>query len=215
MRSLLTLLRPVHFILLAINVLMLMGFGSQFVGRENYEFLIYVAVIVVLLSIVAITYPSIRYSIATLAGLTIWSGLHLAGGGVPVADGRLYDTILWPISSQLPIFRYDQMVHIVGFGSCTLLSFDLLKSSLVATPDNRIALGIVVVMSGAGWGALNEILEFLVTLVVPQSGVGGYQNTALDLCSNLVGALLVMPWIQWQISRTADAPIQTPASVAR
>jgi hypothetical protein len=31
---------------------------------------------------------------------------------------------------------------------------------------------------------------------VPKAGVGGYTNTSLDLCSNMIGALLVILWIR-------------------
>lgn len=41
-----------------------------------------------------------------------------------------------------------------------------------------------------GFGALNEIIEFMTVLVVPDNGVGGYYNTAIDLCANALGALV-------------------------
>lgn len=44
-------------------------------------------------------------------------------------------------------------------------------------------------MAGLGVGALNEIIEFFATVVVPETGVGGYENTALDLVADLIGAL--------------------------
>ena len=30
---------------------------------------------------------------------------------------------------------------------------------------------------------------------MPETGVGGYENTALDLCFNLVGAFLAVCWL--------------------
>lgn len=186
-----------HYVLALINLALMLGFGSLFLGRLNYEFVIYVAVIAVLLTVVTATFTRIDYSLPTLIGLTIWSGMHLAGGGLQIGDGRLYDVILFPMSQSLPIFRYDQLVHMFGFGTCTLLSYDLLKKSLSDFVANPIALRIVLVMAGVGFGALNEVVEFLVTLIVPSSGVGGYENTALDLCSNLIGALLALPIVNW------------------
>jgi len=47
-------------------------------------------------------------------------------------------------------------------------------------------------------GALNEILEFIVSIAVPQSGVGGYMNTSLDLCADLIGAVLGLLYIYWR-----------------
>jgi hypothetical protein len=40
-----------------------------------------------------------------------------------------------------------------------------------------------------GLGALNEVIEFAVTLSVPETNVGGYINTGWDLVANSVGAV--------------------------
>jgi hypothetical protein len=60
-------------------------------------------------------------------------------------------------------------------------------------------------MVGLGVGAFNEIVEALVSAIVPSSGVGGYVNTALDLISDLIGAILAMTFIKWQYLR-CDIP---------
>lgn len=198
MKNYLANLKPIHYILAIVNVALLLGFGSLFLGRLNYEFVIYVLVILFLLCLVAVTFPGLRYSTTTLIGLTVWSGMHLAGGGISWGDGRLYDVILFPLSNQLPIWRYDQLVHMWGFGTCTLLAYDLVRPALQPTIAHPIALSIVLAMAGLGFGALNEIVEFLVTLIVPSSGVGGYENTALDLCSNLIGATLAVGLLWWR-----------------
>ena len=48
-----------------------------------------------------------------------------------------------------------------------------------------------------GFGALNELVEFVATLIVPETNVGGYLNTGWDLVANLFGATLVakLIWI--------------------
>jgi hypothetical protein len=40
-----------------------------------------------------------------------------------------------------------------------------------------------------GFGALNELIEFLAVLSVPETGVGGYYNTGLDIVANALGAI--------------------------
>lgn len=45
-------------------------------------------------------------------------------------------------------------------------------------------------LAGMGLGALNEVIEFIITLLVPENNVGGYVNTALDLVYNMVGAVI-------------------------
>ena len=64
-----------------------------------------------------------------------------------------------------------------------------LLSNLLSKKDmKRFSVGLVVIMAGAGLGALNENIEFLLVVLLPQTGIGGYENTSLDLWSNLVGA---------------------------
>ncbi len=184
-----------HIILGVINLFLLIGFSIVFFFKENYEFFIYEGVIIFLLFLILLSFNKIRYSKTTLVSLTIWSALHLAGGGVFIEGSRLYELMLIEMSSSFPIFRYDQLVHIFGFFSATLVGYDLLFKSL-KTKICSISFFIIMVMVGLGFGALNEIVEFIVASAVPQSGVGGYLNTSLDLCANLIGAIIGATVIQ-------------------
>jgi hypothetical protein len=56
-------------------------------------------------------------------------------------------------------------------------------------------------MVGLGVGAFNEIVEALVSAIVPSSGVGGYVNTSLDLIADLIGAILAFVFIKWRYLR--------------
>ena len=58
------------------------------------------------------------------------------------------------------------------------------------------SLSIVIAMAGLGVGGLNEIIEFIATVVMPETGVGGYMNTALDLVADLVGAVLAVIFLR-------------------
>ena len=49
-----------------------------------------------------------------------------------------------------------------------------------------LAIGI---STGMGLGALNEIIEFIAVLIIPETNVGGYVNTGWDLVANLTGCL--------------------------
>jgi len=182
-------------VLLAINLAFLLGFGIVFLNRQNYEFIIYEGVIIGVLGLIGISLHHIEYTPSALIGLTVWSALHLAGGGIAVGNGRLYDVMLIRLSTAYPILRYDQFVHIWGFGASTLVMYSLLRRVPGRPNQHRVALGVVTVMAGLGVGALNEILEFIVSVCVPGSGVGGYINTSLDLCADLLGALLGWCWI--------------------
>jgi hypothetical protein len=44
--------------------------------------------------------------------------------------------------------------------------------------------------AGMGFGALNEVIEFIAVLTLPNTNVGGYENTGWDLVANLVGTII-------------------------
>jgi putative membrane protein len=175
--------------ILVVNGAALLAFAILFASRKNYEFLLYIGVIIFFLAVILATDRRVEYPTPVLWGLTAWAVLHMSGGGLYIRGTKLYEIILIPISKSYSIFRYDQFVHIVGFGVATLVMHHLLEPLLRKDIDRKTALSIVIVMAGLGVGALNEIIEFLATVLVPETGVGGYTNTALDLVADFVGAL--------------------------
>ena len=177
--------------LAVLNILNMLGFGVYYVSKMNYEFIIYLSVVLAAFTAVALSFKRVRYTIDILVGLTVWAILHMAGGAVNIGDVRLYELILFPLSDKLPIFRFDQFVHIWGFGTTTLLCYHLLKPSLKSEASG-FSLWMTVAMAGLGIGAVNEILEFFVTLAVPESGVGDYINTSLDLIADIIGAIIAV-----------------------
>ncbi|HIJ65904.1 MAG TPA: DUF2238 domain-containing protein [Candidatus Hydrogenedentes bacterium] len=182
--------------ILILNLSYLVGFAAFYASRQNYEFLLYIGVIVVFFVLILFTNERVRYTNGILWGLTLWGLLHMCGGGIPVGDKVLYGQMLIPLSDTYPVFRFDQLVHIIGFGVATLLIYHLLKPLLRPDLKQWTALSIVVVMAGLGVGALNEVVEFLAVVLVPETGVGGYENTALDLVADLIGAVLALAYIR-------------------
>ncbi len=168
----------------------LVVFSAHFVTRKNYEFIIYVGVIIVFLVILIVTNEKVYIPNSVLWGLVIWAVMHMAGGSVHINGTLLYKMMIISLSERYPVFRFDQLVHIVGFGVATIAVFYLLKPLL--RPDVRgwIRLSVVLVAAGLGVGAFNEIVEFIVSSSVPESNVGGYLNTCLDSVSDLIGAVL-------------------------
>lgn len=182
-------------IILAFLLAPLLIYGYLFQTRGNAEFLLYIGVIVLFLLLILFTNKKVQYPHAVLWGLAIWSFLHMSGGGILISDGRLYEVILIPLTEAYPIFRYDQLVHIIGFGVATVLMHHLLRPYL-KSKKMGFGLGLVVVMAGLGVGALNEMVEFLATVLVPSTGVGGYVNTSLDLVADFIGALIAVFYIR-------------------
>ena len=52
----------------------------------------------------------------------------------------------------------------------------------------RKAVAIAAFFIGLGVGAINEMIEFLITLLPGDSNVGGFSNTGWDLVANTAGA---------------------------
>ncbi len=182
--------------ILIVNIIALIIFSIIFLSRKNYEFMIYIGVIVFFLLLILHTNKKINYPNGVLWGLTIWSILHMSGGGIFINGKKLYTIMILPlVGDPYNIFKFDQFVHIVGFGVATLVVYNLLKPLLKKGIKKWVALSIVIVMAGLGVGALNEIVEFIATVLVPETGVGGYENTSLDLISNLIGAICAMTYI--------------------
>lgn len=182
-------------LILIINLIGIFVFTLLFLSRQNYEFLIYIAVIIFFLLLILLTNEKVNYPNIVLWGLTVWAFLHMSGGGIYVRGKKLYELILIPlIGDPYYILKYDQFVHMVGFGIAALAMYYLLKSRLKKN-NQWVAVSVVIIMAGLGVGALNEILEFIATVITPETGVGGYINTSLDLVFNLIGAILAMAFI--------------------
>ena len=181
---------------LILHMIALIVYTSIFLARQNYEFLIYVGVLVFFMWLIIHSAPKVDYPTSLIWGLTIWSIIHMSGGGIVIGGVRLYDMILIPILGEpYNIFRYDQFAHIFGFAVATILMYSLLKPILMEKLDKFKALSFVVVMAGMGAGALNEVIEFVASLLIATNGVGGYMNTSLDLVSNMIGAVGAMAYL--------------------
>lgn len=163
--------------------------------RGNLEFLFYIAVMAVLIGVVLAVHRSVDLSAGALWGLSVWGLLHMAGGlvvvphGWPVnAESRVLYT-LWLIPDRL---KYDHLVHAYGFGITTWVCWQGLRSAIRRRGGKvspTFGLLTLAVAAGLGFGALNEVVEFVAVLSLPETNVGGYVNTGWDLVSNLVGSV--------------------------
>jgi putative membrane protein len=97
-------------------------------------------------------------------------------------------------------------VHTFGFGVATLIAYHLLRPYLREGIDRWGTLSFLIVLMGAGFGALNEIVEFIAVVVMPETGVGGYENTLLDLVFNLIGGILAVGFLA--LKRRRGSPAQ-------
>lgn len=181
-------IKKVDLFILLFNIIYLIIFTFLFIGRENYEFLMYIGVVVFFLILISILHLKYNFSYFVLEGLSIWGLLHMFGGYFIVGEHVLYGYQIFPF------LRFDQFVHAFGFGFATLFSYEILKLNLNKN-HSKIAVSILLVLIGVGLGALNEIIEFIAVFLIPQTGVGGYNNTMWDIVFNTIGAVLAVIWI--------------------
>ncbi|HLU30516.1 MAG TPA: hypothetical protein VK088_02060 [Acidimicrobiia bacterium] len=167
---------------LAVGVAVIGVYGlatdSPFVG-------IYLAVTVVLTLVMVGIDRAVGFTDPVLWGLALVAIGNMAGGVILVDDGTLY------LAKVLGPVRYDKVFHAFATGVGTLAAWAALKrwgEMDRLTPG----LGFAVVLMGCGAGALVEIVEYVGTLVVPNSSVGDYGNNMLDLVANLAGAVVAV-----------------------
>jgi hypothetical protein len=182
--------------ILIVNLCGILSFGFYFIKSFNYEFVIYVGVIAFFLAVFIFINDKVYFPNYVLWLLTLWALMHMAGGSVHINEILLYKLILVSLSKTIPIFRYDQLVHIIGFGTATIAIYYLLSPLLRPDINGWWSLSIIIIMAGLGIGAFNEIVEFLVTVFVQETKVGGYMNTSLDLVSNFIGSLVALLFIR-------------------
>ncbi len=157
---------------------------------QNWEFVFYIAVVVLLGTVVLIVDRRVTLTRNIVWFLSIWGILHMIGGLVPIPAS-------WPISGTKQVFyslwlipgllKYDQLVHAYGFGLATWVCW---QSVRIALPRAEPTPGILLLcaLAGMGLGAFNEVVEFVATLLIPDTNVGGYINTGWDLVANLLGS---------------------------
>lgn len=179
---------PVLSLFVAVYMLAFAGVAFR---AGNSEFVFYGIVMALLVAGVLWMDTRVGFSTPVLWGLALWGLLHMAGGNVPIPDAAageglsvLYSYRPWP---GLP--KYDQVVHAFGFFVATLAAFEALRAGTGLTRPTP-GLAVASFLIGMGLGAANEIVEFVATLTMPETNVGGYVNTGWDLVSNGVGAAI-------------------------
>tara|TARA_E500000318_G_scaffold2060_1_gene2861 strand:+ start:177421 stop:178083 length:663 start_codon:yes stop_codon:yes gene_type:complete len=167
--------------------------------QGNTEFLMYAVVMLVFIAIVHALHRAIHFTPTALWLLAIWGFLHMCGGTVPV-DPSLTDAyraasaeadrptsaVLYSLRIHPDFPKYDQIVHTFGFFSATIACFQALVTLLNA--PRAVPTAIAAALMGIGLGAINEVIEFIAVLSMPETNVGGYMNTAWDLVANTIGA---------------------------
>jgi uncharacterized membrane protein YjdF len=125
---------------------------------------------------------------ATIALLTVAGAVHLCGGLLPSPDKGapiLYETWLVP-----GVLKFDQVAHCFISAVVTVAVFQALGHVVDPRRAGAGVRAIVAMLVCWGFGASNELFEFLSALRFPDAYVGGYENTGWDLAFNALGGVL-------------------------
>jgi hypothetical protein len=186
-----------HRFLVAVVAAYYVGFLTVGMVDGSTQIPVYAVVIAVLVALVAIVDARRPFPGFVLWGLALWGAMHMAGGLVPMPDERaLYNTWL------VPFLRYDQLTHAVGFGFAGLAVWAYLRHDLSPGPSGAA----LAWFGGIALGGLNEMIEFLLTRVSPDTNVGGFENTGWDLVANFVGVSAATLWVWWRARRSRFVP---------
>jgi putative membrane protein len=183
--------------LLGVNIAIVLGFSWYYLQSLNYEFFAYALTIAFVTLVLFGTLKWSKFPTSIIVGVTIWGLLHMLGGSIMTADGVLYAWRIFPlfdgtdISSGLYILKYDQFVHAFLYGVVGLMFYHLLRN-IVGIKTHGWLMAVTAIFAAAGFSIINEIIEFLAVVNLPETGVGGYYNTVLDMIFNLLGAVIAV-----------------------
>lgn len=178
-----------HRLLTGLSATYFAGFTIYGAASASANTVIYAAVVATLFVIVALADDRVRFSGLVLFGLAVWGFAHMAGGLIASGDDVLYGRFL------LPFLRFDQVVHAWGFGFAGLATWEVVRRHVA--PDAQISGALIVFIGGMAFGALNEMIEFLLTRVWEDTNVGGFENTGWDLVANTVGSTIAAIWTRF------------------
>lgn len=168
--------------------------GAYFLQDLNFEFVIYVAVIFVIMGTVLLTVSYTDFPHWLLWLLSLWGLMHVLGGAVRIDGGVLFGYEIYPfldLGGDFYVLKYDQVVHFYLYGVVAMMAYHLLRN-ILAISNHPILVYLMATMASLGVSALNEIMEFLIAVTIERNGVGGYENAMLDLVFNMTGSLLAV-----------------------
>jgi hypothetical protein len=146
-----------------------------------------------------------RWSVASLWAVSI-VGMGNMLGGVLLVDGQpLY------MAEVIGTLRYDKVFHALAAGAMVLIAWEAMKrwSGGVQHFGGQLLLTWLVVMGG---GAVVEIAE-LIGSTTSGVDVGDYENNALDLVANGLGAAIGIG-VVWWLERSHRDPLNLGTSMS-
>jgi len=181
-------LKPVD-VFVGVNVLLLAAGSALFMAqrlsgaeaRSNLaEILVYVLTIAAAILAGWRRMRRAALPLTTLGAMQLGILSAFAGGVVHIHGVRLYDTTLL----GLP---FDKWVH--GLNAVAGMAF---TQALLQPARGVVPRGLAIFLIVQGCGAIVEAIEYVCQALIPNTGVGGYDNNMQDILANLGGGLIYL-----------------------
>lgn len=173
--------------LISLSIILLF-FLVFYISKNNSEFILYIIVLYILITIIYFLNKNYNFSAQVLWGFSLWGLLHMLGGSLTVGSKRLYDLMLLNLLAEpYYILKFDQFVHFYCYVILSMIIYEILIKNF--KKKDWLVLSFIILAS-LGIGAINEIIEFGAVVFLGNTGVGNYYNTSLDLVFNFIGASL-------------------------
>lgn len=163
--------------------------------KGNGEFLLYGITVLVVVGLLQRGDRTLHFPTWILWGVNGWIVMHILGGLMPVGDGVMYSWVMVDlVGPPYSILKYDQLVHAYCYFIVSLLLWQVVRG---LNSDRSFGLlATLTVLAACGIGSFNEIIEFTATVLMTETNVGDYTNTALDIVCNFLGALLAVAFFR-------------------
>jgi hypothetical protein len=167
--------------------MVILFFVIIYIKQQNYEFMFYSVEAVILFWVLMFAHKTYKFPFVILIGFLIWLVSHMLGG-TTINGAFVYGVMLFNlIGDPYYILKYDQLIHFYCYVVFGGIMYFILKKHCKKITGMSIFIAITAAL---GIGALNEIFEFSMVVLMPNTGVGGYYNIALDLVFNFAGAIV-------------------------
>jgi hypothetical protein len=179
-----------HRVLLACVVTYLAGFTMYGIATSAKLTYAYAVIVIVLGIVLTAVHVRVGFSDRVLWAFALWGLLHMAGGLIAFGPKDVLYNVDWGV----PFLRYDRLVHAFGFGTTTIACWQAIRNKLGITVPNTTVV-VMVWFGGMGLGALNEVVEFIMSQTI-DTNVGGFVNTGYDLIFNTIGTAAAAWWVR-------------------
>lgn len=160
------------------------GVGLARGDRRAIAYVVVWALLAVLVRAAHRRWPLSPLAVAGLVGAGV---LHLAGGLLPSPDSGapiLYETWLLPGT-----LKFDQAAHFAISGVVAAVLFELLGHLVDPRQAGPAVRAVLALLATWGFGAANELFEFLSALRFEDSYAGDLTNAGWDLAFNTAGSV--------------------------